>query len=122
MRTCWDNKERMVVPMKKLISGRQTGKTEKLIRLSAETNAPIVTKDLNTAMNIMKRAKKLELDIPHPINVDSVMDERLNDYQITTGIIVDDADYVLGAILSKFNVGPITAISICNDDIQDELI
>lgn len=102
--------------MKKLISGRQTGKTEKLIRLSAETNATIVTKDLNTAMSIMKRAKRLGLDIPRPIDVNTIMDERANGYQLLPGIIVDDADYVLSVMLSKFKVGPINAISICNDD------
>lgn len=108
--------------MKKIISGRQTGKTEKLIRLSAETKTPIVTKDLNTAMNIMKKAKKLELDIPRPIDINSIMDERVNGYQLPTGIIVDDAEYVLSTILSKFKVGPIDAISICNNDIGDELL
>lgn len=102
--------------MKKLISGRQTGKTEKLIRLSAETNAPIVTKDLNTAMSIMKRAKRLGLDIPRPIDVNTIMDEMANGYQLLPGIIVDDADYVLSVMLSKFKVGPINALSICNDD------
>lgn len=104
--------------MKKLISGRQTGKTEKLIRLSAETDATIVTKDLNTAMSIMRRAKGLGLDIPRPIDINTIMDERANGYQLPPGIIVDEADYVLSVMLSKFKVGPINAISICNDEAE----
>lgn len=107
--------------MKKLISGRQTGKTEKLIKLSAETNIPIVTRDLNTAMGIKKRAEKLGLEIPRPIDVNAIMDERTTGYQLTNGIIVDDAEYVLSIMLSKFNVAPVPAILICNNDISDEL-
>lgn len=107
--------------MKKIISGRHTGKTEKLIRLSAESNTPIVTKDIDTTVRIMKKAEQLGLNIPHPVSIGTIMDERVKGHQISS-VIIDDAEYVLAAMLREYNVGPIAAISICNDDIEDGLL
>lgn len=82
--------------MKKAISGRQTGKTEKLIKLSAETQAPILVRSMANVRCLQDRAAKMELKIPTPISVSQIMsDAYLNDISEIDDLIVDDAEYVL---------------------------
>lgn len=45
--------------MKKAISGRQTGKTEKLIKLSAEKQIPILVTSIASVRQLQKRAKRM---------------------------------------------------------------
>lgn len=109
--------------MKKAISGRQTGKTEKLIKLSAEKQIPILVTSIAAVRQLQERAKKMELSIPEPISVSQLMsDAYLNNISEIPNIIVDDAEFVLREILSTRKVRSVEAIAICTDDPCDEMI
>lgn len=110
--------------MKKAISGRQTGKTTKLILLSAQTGGTIITFNRETAKSILLKANKMGVSIPEPIDIEKLMSEayRNSISGNMSNVIVDDADRVLELILNKFNVASVDAISMCNNDISDELI
>lgn len=109
--------------MRKAISGRQTGKTEKLIRLSAEKQIPILVTSIASVRQLQERAKKMELTIPEPISISQLMsDGYLNDISEIPNIIVDDAEFVLREILSTRKVRSVEAIAVCTDDAYDELI
>lgn len=110
--------------MKKLISGRQTGKTTKLIQLSSKTGGTIITFNKDTARYASLKAKEMGLVIPDPVDINTLMSTT---YQNSasgkmSNVIVDDADMVLKVMLEKFNVNSISAISMCNNDPSDELI
>ena len=46
---------------------RRTGKTVQLIKLSAETNLPIVVWSTHSASYIKRQAREMNLSIPEPI-------------------------------------------------------
>lgn len=103
--------------MKKIINGRQTGKTEKLIKLSADKFIPILTHNKQSALLINKRAREAGLAIPDPISVNEIMsDAYLRGISCIPKVIVDDAEYVLEAILRHRKVNLVDTISICNED------
>lgn len=109
--------------MKKCISGRQTGKTEKLIILSGEKQIPILTLSNQSAHEIEKRSIEMGISIPVPISVKEIMsDNYLNNIGEIDSIIVDDADHVLKSILRTRKIHNVEAISICNNDISDKII
>lgn len=109
--------------MKKAISGRQTGKTEKLINLSAEKQIPILVTSIAAVRQLQERAKKMELSIPEPISVSQLMSNAyINNISEIPNIIVDDAEFVLREILSTRKVRSVEAIAICTDDPYDEMI
>lgn len=109
--------------MKKAISGRQTGKTEKLIKLSAEKQIPILVTSIAAVRQLQERAKKMELSIPEPISVSQLMSNAyINNISEIPNIIVDDAEFVLREILSTRKVRSVEAIAICTDDPYDEMI
>lgn len=109
--------------MKKAISGRQTGKTEKLIKLSAEKQIPMLVTSIAAVRQLQKRAKKMELLIPEPISISQLMSNAyINNISEIPNIIVDDAEFVLREILSTRKVRSVEAIAICTDDPYDEMI
>lgn len=109
--------------MKKCISGRQTGKTKKLIELSAEKQIPILTTSISNVKNIKLRAEEMRLSIPDPISVTEILSDRyLNNISTIENIIVDDTEYVLKKLLYCRKVRNVEAISITTDDMDDELI
>ena len=109
--------------MKKCISGRQTGKTTKLIKLSAEKQIPILVKNETFKKMIKSHALNMDMNIPDPISVIELMsDEYMNGIDSIDNIIVDDAEYILKYILSFRKVRSMEAISICTSDPDDELI
>lgn len=110
--------------MKKAISGRQTGKTEKLIKLSTQTGGTIITFNREAAKSILLKANKMGVSIPEPIDIEKLMSEayRNSISDKMSNVIIDDADRMLELILKKFNVASVDAISMCNDDVSDELI
>lgn len=55
--------------MKILLSERQKGKTSKLIRTSAETDAIIIEPTTNMCEEVKRMAVKMELEIPAPITI-----------------------------------------------------
>ena len=108
--------------MKKCISGRQTSKTEKLIRLSAEKQIPILAINEMTKRSLKKKASDMGLNIPEPILVYDVMsDNYMNKILSIDNIIIDDAEYVLRNILKMRKVISVEAISITTDDISDSV-
>lgn len=85
--------------MKIIAKGRQEGKTEELIKLSAEIQAPILCKTRIQKEIVKKKARMKKLSIPEPLCIDLRslgFRERLSKYD---SIIVDDADSLLQKIL-----------------------
>lgn len=109
--------------MKKAIGARQTGKTTRLIKISAEEKIPILTMNKGTANLLKSKAKELNLDIPDPISVSQIKcRDSENDNNEIPKILVDDAEHILQALLRTYNVGSIEAITITTNDMSDELI
>ena len=83
---------------KLIIGKRQTGKTERLIKESAEKQIPICTSS-NHAKEAKRRAKEMGLDIPDPVPATYTgMKELIRQYNT---VIVDDAVLVLRYLLGK---------------------
>lgn len=78
-----------------IIGDRQVGKTTKLIKESAEKQAPIIVRDKNIAKNIADRAKAMNLDIPEPIAFSSFNDVRNKRDAWKNGCLVDDIDFLI---------------------------
>lgn len=98
--------------MKVIAKDRQKGKTEELIKLSAEIQAPILCLNRIHQEIIKKRAQKEKLTIPEPLCIDcrsTGFRERLSRYD---SIIVDDADRLLQRILGV----NITALSVTTEE------
>lgn len=84
---------------KLIIGKRQTGKTERLIKESAEKQIPIICVSANYAKETKRRAKEMGLDIPDPVSAaSSRMDEQIRQYN---SVLVDDAVLVLRYLLRK---------------------
>ena len=82
-----------------IIGKRQTGKTERLIKESAEKQIPIICISANYAKETKRRAKEMGLDIPDPVPAaSSRMDEQIRQYN---SVLVDDAVLVLRYLLGK---------------------
>ena len=82
-----------------VIGRRQTGKTERLIKMSAEKQIPIICASHNMATYARDRAKQLGLDIPKPIVAKTAaIDTELRKYD---SVLVDDAAIVLNQLLGK---------------------
>ena len=85
-----------------IIGKRQTGKTERLIKMSAEKQAPIICYNVAIANEIKRRAKYMHLDIPEPI---AASDNRINILlrEAMQGgaksVLVDDVAVVLANLL-----------------------
>ena len=110
--------------MKKAVGGRQTGKTTKLINLSAETKSPIIARNAEVCRMINKQAEEMGVsigpvfpitDITRNLSVRGFIPQR-------NSVIVDDADIILQAIFDALHIGKIEAISLSTNDMNDELI
>lgn len=110
--------------IQKAISGRQTGKTHKLIRMSADNKTPIVVRNQEEVRLLKAMAMEEKLNIPEPINIISRILVALGGDTLpqVDSVIVDDADYVLKSILSRFNINSISAIAISTEGAADEVI
>lgn len=84
---------------KVIIGKRQTGKTGRLIKESAEKWIPIVCASYNEANDIVRRAKELKLDIPKPIVANRKTIDL--DLKVYNSVLVDDAVLVLEQLLGK---------------------
>lgn len=89
---------------------RQTGKTIKLIKMSAANNIPILVTNENESYLIKQKAKTLGLVIPEPIMYDKSLNLKGKD------IYVDNAEWLLQDIL-KANIKTMT---ISSNDIQTD--
>ena len=88
-----------MIEHKLIIGKRQTGKTERLIKESAEKQIPIICATQNMAKYAENRAKELGLDIPKPVAAEyAAIDAELRKYN---SVLVDDAAIVLSQLLGK---------------------
>lgn len=84
-----------------------SGKTKKLIQLSAETGCTIVTANLSTVKFTLRFAEDLGLKIPEPITFSSFFSRRYRGIRIK-GFLFDDADSFIQG-LTDFTVFAMTA-------------
>lgn len=64
--------------MEIIVEGSNTGMLEKLIRKSAEKNAPIICINSQTVLNVISYSKVLGVEIPLPIQFTKVLDGNIN--------------------------------------------
>ncbi|EAD6849635.1 replicase [Listeria monocytogenes] len=84
-----------------IIGGKRTGKTTKIIQLSAENGRYILVKDKNEADNLAKLAIKLGLNIPYPVTIQEVGNGKLEGSIIRRdGLYVDNALDLLEQIIA----------------------
>ena len=87
-----------------IADSRQTGKTTRLIQISAETGLPIIALDRNRIDNIKNLAHKMQVDIPEPIHWTSTPFYR--------EVLVDDAEDILQALFYKYYHANVSAITV----------
>lgn len=100
----------LVCNMKVIHRARGCGKTSTLIRLSYETNNPILCLDNNRRMIILDLAKKIGYEIPKPIICSELFDIRDGRRDNNVPILIDDAEAVIPR-LTKRQVNFITTSS-----------
>lgn len=92
--------------MKKIIKNRGEGKTTDLIKISAEKQIPIIAMSNLHAVEIMKKAAEMGLNIPTPTTCKASGGHIYCPYG---EVLVDEIDYVLQNILGcKINTLTIT--------------
>ena len=96
--------------MKVILGHRQTGKTVKLIRMSAKTNTYIVASSQQEASRIFRKAKELGLNIPLPITFNEFISHGYYGKGIN-GFLIDNADYLLRSLSTV----PILAVSMTKE-------
>lgn len=100
--------------MKIIASGRQTGKTTKLIQMSAETGAYIVARSHTHVDYIVATAKQMKLKIPFPLTFWELRYEKYYGKGIE-GFLIDDVDGFLRYSISC----PIVAITLTTEEDSD---
>jgi len=85
--------------MKMILGCRASGKTTEAIKESTEKWFYIVCPTMKYAQNISYMAKKMQLDIPHPITIDEFINRKYYGKGIK-GFIFDDLDTSLQIITS----------------------
>ena len=95
--------------MIKDIGPRQNGKTSRLIQLSHETGLYIMAPTRAQAAFIFQQAKKMGLDIHNPVAVIDYMNTRFaGSYIRRQGLLVDNADAVLQALMPEIEIKAMT--------------
>lgn len=95
--------------MKLIIKPRCSGKTTELIKISAETNVPILVGNKQQAEYIKRMAYDLQLWIKDPY----IISELKNGYRIPPHkILIDNAEYILQQLIGA----EITAMTISNNE------
>lgn len=92
--------------MRIILGPPRSGKTTKLVRLSAASGAPIVTRDVRQVSKVLNLAQRLNLTIPKPMTYDEFLKR---DYTTATfrSVLVDDVE-ALVLRLSKVQVDALT--------------
>lgn len=96
--------------MKIIARGRAQGKTEELIRMSAETGDYIVTASHHEAWRIAQTAKAMGLTIPFPLTAYEFQQGQYHGGGVR-GLLIDNAELVLRAMSAV----PVLAISLTLD-------
>ena len=95
--------------MEIIFGPRQSGKTVELIKRSHSSRAVIVTATQERAEAVKQMAKELQIDIPDPICIDSLIHQKRYWGILNNGHIqIDDADAVLSYICSGYEIDAIT--------------
>ena len=76
---------------------RRTGKTTKLIKISAETGYYIVTKNTVTAKLIFKQSQQMKLKIPFPLTFREFTEDQYYPLGVK-GLLVDNMELLLNDI------------------------
>lgn len=84
--------------MKSFIMNNASGKSTTLVTLSAEKKIPIVCESDDAVEELKHIARKICVTIPEPVSVDRLETLRETCYP---AVLVDDANYVLNALLEK---------------------
>ena len=93
--------------MELIIENQYSGKTTKLIKMSAADGYHIVCHTLFMCNYTLELARNLGLDIPLPITFDDFVNERYRGNRGFKGFLIDDAD----ALLQSISRLPIRAIT-----------
>ena len=95
--------------MEIIFGPRQNGKTMELIKRSNGSRAVIVTATHKRAEAVKQMAKELQIDIPDPICIDSLMHQTRSWGVLNNGhILINDADDVLKSICAGYKIDAIT--------------
>jgi hypothetical protein len=80
----------------KVICGfRQSGKTTKLIIMSAQKQIPIVVRNTAIGFCIEERARNMGLEIPKPITFGQITIPHLARGRTINSVLIDDVDYFI---------------------------
>ena len=102
-------------------SGRAIGKRMALIKVSAETQTPILVKDTKLRKIYREKARELGLTIPDPLVMYEMIQEIINsdDNKITNVIINDDA-YCLKQLLERYCMKDLKAYVMCDYTLPED--
>ena len=90
-----------------ILGGRRSGKTVLIVRLSSETQIPILVGSHGCAKRIKLVAEKMNLKIPEPIVYNEHMEDKFAGSN-SKEVYIDDADWVLQCILGTVKINAIT--------------
>jgi len=90
-----------MLEIKQIIRPRQTGKTRELIKKSAEMGYPIICKSKSICKLLKQKAEKLNLEIPDPISIDDVLNNKHNHDTSYNRVLVDDAEFILDMLINR---------------------
>ena len=109
--------------MKIVRMNRGEGKTTYLIKKSAELQYPIICCSGKQKELIKDKAKKMGLDFPEPISINSInFKESLRGINYNTELLIDDLDIILHKILyNKVNIATVSC-DVITDVNEDEVI
>lgn len=82
---------------------RGEGKTMRMLYASEFNNIPILCHTEHTKKHIIYMAKQYDINIPEPITVYDLIENKIRGKHYNY-IIVDDIDYVLKALLAKYGL------------------
>ena len=87
--------------IKNVLTGKRgSGKTTKLLYASEFNNAPILVHSNELKKLIKAEAQELNLNIPEPISVHDITDDRLKG--MNEDILIDDLDMVVEELFKAF--------------------
>lgn len=91
---------------------RGSGKTTRLIHLSAHKNIPIIVSTYAQKSHIIEHAKRIGIEIPNPITIFEFESMKISgSNHINNGVIIDDAQYIIQRALESYFDAPVLAIS-----------
>lgn len=93
-----------------ILTPRGSGKTTRLIKISAETKYPIVCVSENAAKEISDKAISLGIDIPQPVSFHSCKEGFLG--KSVRGILIDNVELLLRHLAGV----PVIAVTASKED------